>query len=79
MSNSVVVKLNKANVRKLLSSENIKNFDEQIASEIVSRAGEGYEYRSHLTEQRVITNIYPATPSAAHDNFENNTLIRSLR
>lgn len=79
MSKKVYVKLNKGNVRKLLNSENIKKFDEQIASQIVGRAGEGYAYGSHFSGQRLITNIYPATASAAHDNFENNTLVRSLR
>lgn len=78
--NKVQVKLNKGEVRKqILHAEGLKTTLEQIAGEVVSRTGGDYAYRTHDSGQRLITNIYPDSREAAHDNFKNNTLVRSLR
>lgn len=75
----VTVKVNYAAVGKLLKSNEIKEFDESIAMQVVNRAGEGYDFSTHDSGQRYITNIYPTTREAVTDNFDNNTLVRSLR
>lgn len=75
----VKVKLNKKEVGKqILHAEGLKIELERIASDVVKRTGGDYFYSTHDSGQRLITNIFPNSREAAHDNYKNNTLVRSL-
>lgn len=78
MSN-VLIKLNSGNIRAFLRSADMQSMLESRAAEITFRAGPGYEYRSHDSGQRIITNVYAETEEAIQDNLENNTLLKALR
>ena len=70
--------LNRKGVNELLRSEEMRQVVEQYGRDVQNRAGEGYDTRTHMTEQRVIVNVFPATEEAAVDNYENNTLLKAV-
>ena len=74
----VEIKLNSANIRAILRSADMQSMLEAKAAEIAARAGEGYEYQTHDSGQRIIANVYAATDEARKDNLENNTLLKAL-
>lgn len=75
----VRIELNDAGIRNLLNSSEIQSVVTAKAQEIAKRAGDGYEAaQPHHTGQRVAVNVYPATLEAARDNYNNNTLEKSL-
>ncbi|MCR4903890.1 MAG: hypothetical protein K6A23_13595 [Butyrivibrio sp.] len=43
-------------------------------------SGETYGHRTHVDGMRwiAVCNVYPETPEARKDNFENNTLLKAL-
>lgn len=78
MSN-VKIELNSSGIRQLLNSSEIQKAVVNKAAEVAKRAGSGYEAADpHHTGQRVAVNVYPATESAVQDNYDNNTLEKSL-
>lgn len=77
MSN-VEVKLIREGVGELLKSQGVADYCNEIANQVAANAGEGYETRQHVSDQRVIVNVYTATKEAYVDNLENNTLLHAL-
>lgn len=76
------VKLNSAEVRsQLLKSGAVAGMCKGIASEMASRAGNGYAVREVNYPERTGAIVYPETQGAARDNYRNNTLekVRSLK
>lgn len=71
--------LNRAGVRALLRSNEMGAVVEGKAAEIAARCGDGYEHDRKLMPTRVIASVYAATPKAASDNFEHNTILRNLQ
>lgn len=78
----VLVKLNSAEVRtQLLKSGAVVGMCKGIASEMASRAGNGYAVREVNYPERTGAIVYPATPEARRNNYLSNTLekVRSLK
>lgn len=73
------MELNRAGVRALLRSDEMGEVLEGKAAEISARCGDGYEHDRKLMPTRVIASVYAATPKAASDNLQNNTILRSLK
>lgn len=74
----VKFKLNKAGVRELLNSKEMRERIDREAEMVTGRAGAGYAYRMHSTGQRVAANVYAETWEAKRSNLKNNTLLKSL-
>jgi hypothetical protein len=77
MSNERFV-LDYQGVGELLKSDQMRAVMEAYAQEIKNRAGDGFGSRTHVTEQRVIVNIFAETQEAYLDNLENNTLLKAV-
>ena len=72
-------KLNRAGVRKLMKSEEMQDILNSYASDIQSRAGEGYETSPHVGKNRANNIIYPDSVKAKKNNLKNNTLLKAIR
>lgn len=77
----VEVKTNWTGLGELRSSQWAADLCNELADEMIARAGEGYEKRQHYTtgpKARVIVNVYADTEEAYQDNLDNNTLLKAL-
>ena len=72
--------LNEAGVRELLRSEEMQSVLESYASQVSKNAGPGFEPTTFVGKNRanVSVRVIAATDQAEQDNYENNTLLRSL-
>lgn len=50
----------------------------QYADAVQGRAGEGYEVSTYVGRNRANASVITATFEARKDNYENNTLLKSL-
>lgn len=76
--NKVKFKLNREGVRDLLTGSEMQSVLTEYAGQVATRAGSGYAYAIRPYPERLHANIYPDSPEAAHDNYENNTLLKAL-
>lgn len=74
---SIKFELNRQGVRSLLRSDEAKNMCEEIANDIVSRCGDGYEVTTHVGKKRVNASVHAATKEAKRDNIENKTILKA--
>lgn len=79
MSKRVRIKLNRAAVRALMKSPEMREILAEQAQAIAGRCGDGYETRVGTAETRAIATVYPADAAARRANHKNNTLERALR
>lgn len=77
MSN-IRIELNKDEVRAWLKSEEMQSMLNQVANDVATRAGDGYQTGSMISSDRVKATVYTASYAARRDNLENNTLLKSL-
>ncbi len=72
--------LNKKGVGELLKSEEMQAVLESHAAQVAKDAGPGYEPKTYIGKDRaaVSVRVEAATKEAERDNYENNTLLRSL-
>ena len=70
-------KLNRAGVRELMRSEEMKEVLMSYAREIADEAGEGYE--PYLGRNRYNIRVETAEENAYKDNLKNNTLEKVIR
>lgn len=75
----VFVKLNTANVGKLLRSQEMINALQPYADAALSRLGEGYGSNSYVGKTRVNVEIKAETAKAWRENTKNNTILKALR
>ena len=76
---NIEIKLNSAGVRQLLKSEEMKNICAEHASNILQKAGDGYEMDTYTGKNRVNAMVMATTPQAMRDNMKNNTLLKAVR
>lgn len=79
----VKVALNLAGVNQLMKSPEIQAHLQTAGALVAAQAtaasgGAAFDASTHLASFVAITNVYPASKEAAHDNFENNTLLKSI-
>lgn len=75
----MLFKLNYEGVGQLLKSREMQNVLNAYASGMVSRAGSGYEAETFIGFDRAHVIVRAATPEAARENSENNTLLKAVR
>ena len=78
MSNVKIV-LNSKGVKELLKSQEMEEACMEHANKILSKVGEGYSATTHAGKNRVNVSVGTETYEAMKDNYENNTLLKSLR
>lgn len=79
MGSNVEIKLNSAGIRQLLRSDEMKKICEEHASNILNRAGDGYELDTYTGQNRVNAMVKAATPRAMRENMKNNTLLKAVK
>lgn len=75
----VKITLNKAGVRELLRSEEMKAVCKDHAIAALSRLGPGYEVSTMTGKNRVNAEIKAVHYKAKRENMENNTILKALR
>lgn len=76
--NSVDFDLDLGGLRELMNSSEMQAELLSGAQSVASMAGTGYEASVHVPGVVPIATAYPASVEAAHDNYENNTLLKAL-
>ena len=79
MAKRMKVELDSGGIRSLLKSEEVQQTCQKQASDIMARTGGGYKSEAHISDQRVIVNVWADSPKARRDNAKSNTLLKSLR
>lgn len=73
--------LNTEGVGELLNSDEMRQVLQSYAEQVAKEAGPGYEARVFSSSDRLkgtYSRVEAATKEAEQDNYENNTLLRSL-
>lgn len=78
MSNSVQFELNLSGLNELMKSDEMVSILEEAGEVVADIAGSEYGHRTHLGSFVAICNVYPDSKDAAHENFEENTLLKAL-
>lgn len=73
----IKVDINLKELNKIMKSEAMEAKLAEVSQAICDQAGEDYSYRVHQADYVAISNIFPTTPAAKHDNYENNTLLKA--
>ena len=73
----VKVELNMQGLNELMKSSEMQAHLQKCGEQVANAAGEGYAARTHVADYVAICNVYPDTPEAAKDNYENNTLLKA--
>lgn len=71
--------LNKKGVAELMKSSEMQGVLNEKASQIVARAGAGYEQTSAVGKTRANAKVKAVTFEAKRDNKKNNTLLKAMR
>ncbi len=74
----VKFELDRGGVRELLRSPEALNICKGYAEQARSRAGEGYEVTTFVGANRANASVHAETYEARQDNYNNNTLLKSL-
>lgn len=77
MSN-IRIELNSEGIQELLKSQEMQSTLQEIANDVQSRCGEGYETDIAVMQTRAIASVYTADEFAVADNSSNNTLLKAL-
>ena len=75
----LVVKLNRAGVRKLLQSPELENGLTQIAFAAQNRLGEGYEASYYTAQTRVVAEVSAESYAARKENADTNSILKALK
>lgn len=78
MSKVLLFELNEEGVADLMKSDEMQSLLDQLGAMKASQAGTGYGYAVHVHENRAVANIFPNDAESAHDNYENNTLLKII-
>ena len=79
MSN-VKVELNLAGINEMMKSPEIQAHLQKAGEMVADAAGDGYAASTTIKDMRwiAITNVYPDSKEAAHDNFTHNSLLKAV-
>ena len=76
----VEIKINLPGINKIMKSEGIQSKLSQAAKAVANIAGPEYAAEDPRAIRWIgVVNVHPASKNAAHDNFENNTLLKALQ
>lgn len=71
-------KLDRKGVAELMKSEEMQGILTEKASEVATKAGDGYEQDVYVGKNRANAMVRASTYQAKKDNLENNTLLKAL-
>lgn len=71
--------LNRAGVRELLKSGEMKDICNDYAKGALARLGEGYAADSHEGKNRVNAMVYAETYQAKRENAKTNSILKAIR
>lgn len=71
-------KLNLQGLNELMKSSAMQAHLHRAGQTVAGAAGGDYSSRTYVINYVAIENIFPNSPSAAHDNYKNNTLVKAL-
>lgn len=74
----VKVKLNLKGINELMKSPEISASVLEAGQAVARSAGSDYAAEVHEARWIAISNVYPDSSKAAHENFKNNTLLKAL-
>lgn len=81
----VEIKLNPKGIMSLFKSPPVVSWLQDVGDSVAGTASgmaqedrAEYSARAHVADRTAIVNIYPDSEEAAHDNYENNTLLKAL-
>lgn len=78
MANDVKFKLNLAGLNELMKSAEMQSALLEAGNAVASSAGSEYAAEVHVANWIAISNVYPNSKQAAHENFKDNTLLKAL-
>ena len=73
----VKVELNNAGVIQLFKSSEVQGWLGDLGAQVARTAGTDYDYDVHTVGGTALVTVFPASKEAAHDNFENNSLLKA--
>lgn len=79
MAKSVEVKLNREGVAALMKSSEMQSTLQNIAKDVASRCGDGYQSDVFVGKNRANASVMARTAAAKRDNIKNNTILKSLK
>lgn len=78
MSNTKIV-LNRAGVRELLESEEMKRICREHADKARNELGFGYEVTEYMGRDRVKVSIHAKSEAAKKENIKKNTILKAVK
>lgn len=75
----VKIELNSQGIQELLKGAEMQSILKEYGEQKANEAGEGYSSEVHVFQKRAVAHVFPETAKAAHDNYENNTLLKVVR
>lgn len=75
---NVKVELNLAGINELMKSGEVQEHLQKAGEAVASAAGSDYAATTHLASWVAITNVFPDSRRAAHENFKDNTLLKAV-
>lgn len=78
MANSVKFKLNLPGLNELMKSPEMQNALLEAGQAVAQSAGSDYAAEVHTASWIAISNVYPDSKQAAHENFKDNTLLKAI-
>ena len=78
MANDVKFKLNLEGLNELMKSSEMQSALLEAGKAVASAAGEDYAAEVHVANWIAISNVYPESRKAAHENYEDNTLLKAV-
>lgn len=70
--------LNRDGVSDLMKTKEMQAILAQYGDKKANQAGSGYDSQVYVLPNRAIVNIFPTDFESAHDNYENNTLLKVI-
>lgn len=70
--------LNLQALNELMKSAEMQAHLGRAGAAVASAAGGEYDHKTYVINWVAVENIFPASEKAAHDNYQNNTLLKAL-
>ena len=71
-------KLNLPGLNELMKSPEMQAHLAKAGEAVARAAGADYDHQTYVINWVAVENIFPASEAAAHENFEENTLLKAL-
>lgn len=78
MANKVKFELNLQGLNELMKSSEMQSVLKDAGKAVASAAGSDYDSEVHTASYIAISNVYPNSQRAAHENFTDNTLLKAI-